>query len=782
MSARRFWACALLALVGTTLLGATRTAHAQDTEIGPASGVDRVLVLSLPTLSWEDIDFDVMPNLRRLYEQSLVADLSVRGVRRHPSLGDGYVTIGAGARAVSRTEDGGECFDADERFETGTARDALLRRTGVDADDVPPGALVCLAQSAIAQRNDRMLYDAQVGLLAETLEQADVRRAVIGNADQRDPPPFGLWQRDVGLSLADRDGVLPDGEVGSDLLVADANAPFGTRSNLPAYLEAFDRTWSEEGRAVVLVEASDLARFEEYRQNLSPTGRAALFERVLGWVDELVGELMARVEPGDAVMTVGTSQRDGPGRLTVTSLRAPGVTPGLARSAYTRKAGVVSIVDVTPTILDQLDIERPPEMEGRAYEFGRRGGDFESRVDWMTETNAAAQFRDRMIPHVTGWFVALQAVLTFAAVVAFVRLGRRALVMVELAALSLLGFLPATYVAGLLPFYKWGAAPYWLFLLGVGVLIGVFAWATTSRRGVTTLILALSIVAGVVAIDVVTGARLQFNTTLGYSPTIAGRFAGLGNLGYAQLAASAVLLAGFVAFQIGGRRGAWIGIAIMAAAIVVDGAPMFGSDVGGVLSMVPAYLLTGSLLLGWKFRWRLVGVYAVVTLVAISIVAAVDLSRPEDKRTHLGRLIDVGSGDGGWHRVSTVIERKISENGEVLFSSVWTIMLPLVLLGIGYLIYLAPGRMHGIYERIPQLAAALIGLATCAVLGFAFNDSGIAVPGVMLGVVTPVLVVVTIRGERVQPRGRRRADGDPVDGEIVDDELVALSEQERSRA
>ena len=99
----------------------------------------------------------------------------------------------------------------------------------------------------------------------------------------------------------------------------------------------------------------------------------------------------------------------------------------------------------------------------------------------------------------------------------------------------------------------------------------------------------------------------------GYSPTVAGRFAGLGNLGYAQLAAGAVLLAGLLAYRIGGRRGALIAIALLGVAIVVDGAPFFGSDVGGVLSMVPAYAITATLLLGWRVRWKLVALYGAAT-------------------------------------------------------------------------------------------------------------------------------------------------------------------------
>src|SRR4029079_12016345 len=118
-------------------------------------------------------------------------------------------------------------------------------------------------------------------------------------------------------------------------------------------------------------------------------------------------------------------------------------------------------------------------------------------------------------------------------------------------------------------------------------------------------------------------------------------------------------------------------IALLVVAIVVDGAPFFGSDVGGVLSMVPAYAITATLLLGWRVRWKLVAIYGAATIFLVAIFAVIDVSRPEAKRTHLGRLIASSHGEGGFHSVSTLIHRKLSENTAVLFSSIYTIMLPL---------------------------------------------------------------------------------------------------------
>jgi hypothetical protein len=98
-----------------------------------------------------------------------------------------------------------------------------------------------------------------------------------------------------------------------------------------------------------------------------------------------------------------------------------------------------------------------------------------------------------------------------------------------------------------------------------------------------------------------------------------------------------------------------------------------------------------------------------------------------------------------------MIRRKLEQSNAVYSSSIWTIMFPLVLAGLAYLVYRAPGSMRGLHQRFPQLSASLVGLGVLIVLGTLLNDSGIAIAGVMLGVVTPVLIVVTVRGDRVVP-------------------------------
>jgi hypothetical protein len=163
-------------------------------------------------------------------------------------------------------------------------------------------------------------------------------------------------------------------------------------------------------------------------------------------------------------------------------------------------------------------------------------------------------------------------------------------------------------------------------------------------------------------------------------------------------------------------------------------------------------------MLGRKVRAKAVLLYGTAAVVLIGLIAAFDASRPEDKQTHLGRLVH-STADDGWSAFATVIERKLDANLSVLFRSSWTAMLPIVLAGVVVLFLIAPGLAIAI-RRMPTLRAALYGLIVLAVLGFALNDSGIAVPAMMLSVVSPILIVLASRGERLPPESV--GDAEPV--------------------
>jgi hypothetical protein len=746
----------LFALVAIGV-GAAAPAGADETAGGGADR--RVLVISVPGLTWEDIDknYDDIPNLAALLDDSAVADLATRTITRRVTVADGYSTLNAGTRAVGAGGlADGEAFEIDERFGLDTAGRVFERRTGERARR----GIVALSIAEIVEENDAELYDAEVGALGDALAAAGHPRAVIGNADGEQPPGSEAtsYRRTVVEGLMGSDGVVPAGRVGPDLLVEDPGAPFGLRLDNEAVGEAFADAWAPG--AVVLVEASDLVREDAYRSFATSEERPRLFREALRATDELVGVLLDEVDlERDIVMVVGPSHPERQVRLTVAALHEPGGEPGLLRSGSTRRSGFVQLVDIAPTILDRLGVEKPDSMEGQPVSVGDGGGSADDRRSFLVEADAAATFRDAQVGPVATLFVLAQLALALGTMFAVVRPplpGLRSLLFGG--ALVALAYVPSVYLARLLPFHDYGSGAYFAFLIVVAAALAIGYRSVARRDPLDSVMVALGVIVAILLVDVMLGAHLQFNSALGYSPKVAGRFTGFGNLGYAALASSAVILAGLLAHRIGGRRGARAGVALLAVVFVIDAIPFWGSDVGGTLSLLPGYAVASYLLLGLRVRVRTIVVCGAGAVMAVVLFGLVDLARPADQRSHLGRLFE-RIADDGWSSFTTVITRKASTNLSGLTTSVWMWMLPIVVGMVAWLLWKAPERLRTIDRRVPELRAAAIGLAIVGVLGFALNDTGIAVPAVMLAVANSVLIALVATmpvGEREPTAARER--------------------------
>jgi hypothetical protein len=735
-------------------------------------GVRRVLIFSLPAVSWADLDKPVLPHLDPFLDQAAIADLSVRAVNRSTSATDGYTTFGAGTR--SRGSAGGvQAFETGEEFEGSPAAEEFARRTGT----VPrEGEVFDMGIVQVIGANQHLDYGAEPGALGDALERNGVARSVIGSADRR---VNGELQRQaaVVLGMMGRDGIAPTGRIGPDLLVDDPTAPYALRTDVDQVALQYRLAWRLDNggpqRRAVLVEASDLVRWDTYRSLVTARQRVALLRQALTRADELFGALMEEVDPEhDAVMVVGPYHRSGTAHLTVAALQVPGGEPGLLRSGTTRRSGFVTLADVAPTILDLFGIERPDAMEGRPWTVGATGGSAVDRRDFLREADQAAAFRDDHVAPASTWYVIAQALLWILAAITLHRGNGGIRKAVEVLALAGITFLPATHLATLLPFHEWSEFWWWAFLAATSVALAAVAAALGRRHPVDGLIAALGMVVALLTVDILLGAPLQLNAVFGYSPTVAGRFAGYGNLAFAQLAAASIMLAGLLAFRIGGRRGLAVALFVLAGAIVLDGAPFWGSDVGGVLALVPAAGVTVWLLSKRRVRIRTIVAWSVGAVVAVLAFGFLDVLRPEDSQTHLGRLLRA-IGDNGFQPLHDVVVRKLDANVNVLTSSIWTLMVPVVIAFVGYLFWRAPGALDRVSDEVPTERAALAGLLVVMFLGFALNDSGIAVPGVMLGVLNASLVYLLLRTAPDDARSLTPPTAEPDRSEQAEPALVS---------
>jgi hypothetical protein len=242
----------------------------------------------------------------------------------------------------------------------------------------------------------------------------------------------------------------------------------------------------------------------------------------------------------------------------------------------------------------------------------------------------------------------------------------------------------------------------------------------------------------VLGADIVTGGNLQLNALFGNYPVVGGRFAGLGNTAFAILGAASLLSGSLIAELWGERPWARPAVAgLFMATIFVDGAPSLGSDVGGVLALVPVLGLSFLLLWGRRLNARTVGAVAGAGVLILALFTAVDLARPPVERTHLGRLAEAVA-DRGPEPLIDAVGRKLAANLGIFRLSPWSFFAPVVIGGAALIV----ARWRALERLHPRLRIGLLMMVALAALGSALNDSGVVIGALTLPFLLSALQLV----------------------------------------
>lgn len=699
----------------------------------PRVAIDRVLIVSLPGVGWRDLARDDLPNLRALLGSSAVADLSTRAPGIRNDLAGNYASLSAGDKAVGPTRmvdvagvaTPGATYRVDEDLGETTAGEIFTRRTG----KLATVGLVVFDAARVIAANNATPYQATIGAFGDALARAGWNRSVIANADGAEVPGGPAQaRRTAAIAMMDGAGTVPGGEVGAELLAAAPMVPFGKHLDADAVERAFTAAWTP--KSVVLVEGSDLARVEEYRPTVSARRARQLRANALRRTDALVGQLVTHVDfERDAVVVLGTAPNPADGRLAAVAVRAPGIAPGLLRSGTTQRTGFVQLMDVAPSVLDLVGVETPQTMRGRAVAVGQTSADAARSRRFLIDADTATQFRAEVQAPVASVLMVMMTGLIGIAVAATARPRSVWPAVARWWAAVTLALLPTIFLARALPFHRIGIGGYWAWI-GLGTVAVAAGARVIGRRHALDSVLALLAASVVVlGVDAVAGSPLQFNGALGFSPEIAGRFIGFGNAGYAVFSASGLFLAvlSVVRFP---RAGRLVALSVLTAVVVVDGAPFWGADVGGVLSLVPAFVIVGVQLLGWRIRLRTALLALAGTAVAAAGAIAVDLARSAGSRSHLGRLVEQIRRGGGSEFVDVVV-RKLDANLSTWSTSPFRWMVPLLIGGIAALWLIPNSNLPAVWRRLDPTRALTMGFPTLVVLGYGLNDTGVLVIALM---------------------------------------------------
>ena len=283
----------------------------------------------------------------------------------------------------------------------------------------------------------------------------------------------------------------------------------------------------------------------------------------------------------------------------------------------------------------------------------------------------------------------------------------------------------ATWLVPVLPWWRHSVLLYISVVVGVAVLGAVATWLAGRRSRRWALLLGPSVTALVLLVDQLVGAPLQTSAPLGDNPLVAGRFHGMGNIDFGVAMAATLLCLGVAA----AGRVRRVALATVAAgglaAVVIDGAPPLGDDIGGILALVPAVALLAARVSGVRLTARRV-LPVLVAAVAVAVGAALaDYARPEDRRTHAGRFIEDVRNGQAWQTLHRKLDAVLSS-----FTNPAVTGVVIVAIVVAVLVMRRQPRVRTADDDAVWPAAAAV--AVLAVLGAALNDSGVFVAAAAL--------------------------------------------------
>jgi hypothetical protein len=434
--------------------------------------------------------------------------------------------------------------------------------------------------------------------------------------------------------------------------------------------------------------------------------------------DQIITELANREDITLIVTGVGPNAGSDDPSLQVI-YRLGTTLPGWLTSASTRREGIVTLTDLTRTLI---------EFDGPGSSAAVDGSPFavyssELSVDGIhAKISSVAALSDAApIGYLT---VCLMGAVLFVIMVLAVLRGQFG---VPKLILTLGGVLAASMMlTGALP-WQYSSSPglfvsvlmcAWLIILtALALLVGRIAQ-------VPNIIAATALTVTAFTIDAALGAVMQPGSLLNSRPIFGLRWYGFGNVTFAAYATAGLLLAGYIAHRwlTADRRGAAVAaVGVIGFGIVIcEGWPSMGSDFGGVIALTPAVLWLMLALSGIQITWPKLLAIGGAAVLAVAVISVLDWRRGQDRRSHLGNFVQrIIDGDA-----LDIISRKAVASAETVLSIMG---IGSLLIGILLWIVIFKYVVPRIAPDFTTVRSVLIAVLMIAIVGSLLNDGGISV-------------------------------------------------------
>ncbi len=272
-------------------------------------------------------------------------------------------------------------------------------------------------------------------------------------------------------------------------------------------------------------------------------------------IDRRIGQVIEDGPNGADFVVASLSDAGRSERLRLVVARGPHFGPGVLVSSSTKQKGLAQAPDVTATVLSVVGLPVPDAVAGSPLTSDPAPDNSErraqARLTYLADYDEASHDVHDLVEPFFMVFAYGQLVIYLLVLLVYKgRLGSERTRVTTLSRVRVLSVAAAcvpvsTFLANLLPWWRFP-----IDLLSVTVAVGLFVAiiATAALKGPwgkwalgpMAFVSATTMV--VLAVDVMTGSRLQLSSLMGLQPVVGGRYYGMGNPTFALFATATILL------------------------------------------------------------------------------------------------------------------------------------------------------------------------------------------------------------------------------------------------
>ncbi|WMM24992.1 hypothetical protein RBU61_19010 [Tissierella sp. MB52-C2] len=680
----------------------------------------KAIVLIVDEISLVEILNSYTPNIDTLLENGAMGFMNIRAKSSLSNRGSTYLSLGMGVR-TSASSRGGLAFQRDQEYP--------LTHNSIETEDIavsdiyklytgkqlPDGEVINVSIRDIEKTALDITPNNQVGLLGKIAREEGIITGIVGNSDLSTPA------REATMLAMDENGAIPFGYVDSDLLISDASVLGGVKLNQERLLEEVEDILPYVN--MLFIDYGDTVRVQKASGPIIEDIRKEQKIKAIERADSFLGQVMNKVDQEKTLFMIITPNpspemvSQGNFGLTPIVMSGPNIQRGLLTSNTTRREGLVTNFDFSPTLLSFFGITESRGFIGETMKVAANDNPAETLLKNQEQNLYLRKYRRFFhnafiiligitligfyLPKFTKWKGLPGRILNYLSLTVMI-------VPLMMMTVSLIGYKSITFDL----IYVFGGA----FIISY-VLNKIF-----NQKLLIMAIVAL-LTSGLLLTDVFVLQKLMIISPLGSDAIAGGRFYGIGN-DYMGILLGSTLLGFFSLFHLYKTKKSVMVVSMITYMLlaIVGLSPFFGANMGGTLSAMLSTLLILLVIFDRKLSFKKIAIIGVGVVLGILLVARLDtLFNPNP--SHAGKALE-SLMVGGWNKFFEIIGSKLKQVLWNLVNSPWNIILFSQLI-LGILLYRYKGKiLMEVRENFWNLYKGFTIILFCGVAVFLFNDTG----------------------------------------------------------